>query len=154
LALAVAFEAGEPDDLLPVALPLDDLARKGLLKQLPLPGFDDLGRTKTLRDRLKDLPVESHHILTNKHATKWTAEFDKIVKPYGLDLDQTWNKIRIPHAQTGGHPEKYHEWLLKQMQEIDQIAQGNKDKFLELFDEKIQRQVEEHPEMLFEEWWK
>ena len=32
LALTVAFEATEPDDLLPVALPLDDLARKGILK--------------------------------------------------------------------------------------------------------------------------
>ena len=32
LALTAAFEAAEPDDLLPVALPLDDLARKGILK--------------------------------------------------------------------------------------------------------------------------
>ncbi len=32
LALTVAFEAAEPDDLLPVSLPLDDLARKGILK--------------------------------------------------------------------------------------------------------------------------
>ncbi len=32
LAMAAAFEAAEPDDFLPVALPLDDLARKGILK--------------------------------------------------------------------------------------------------------------------------
>ena len=32
LAMTVAFEAIEPDDLLPIALPLDDLARKGILK--------------------------------------------------------------------------------------------------------------------------
>ncbi len=32
LALTTTFEAVEPDDLLPVALPLDDLARKGILK--------------------------------------------------------------------------------------------------------------------------
>ena len=31
LALTAAFEAGEPDDLLPVSLPLDDLARVGLI---------------------------------------------------------------------------------------------------------------------------
>ena len=32
LALIAATEAAEPDELLPIALPLDDLARKGLLK--------------------------------------------------------------------------------------------------------------------------
>ncbi|MBO9371239.1 MAG: RHS repeat-associated core domain-containing protein [Chloroflexi bacterium] len=32
LALIAVTEAAEPDDLLPVALPLDDLARKGILK--------------------------------------------------------------------------------------------------------------------------
>lgn len=32
LALTAAFEAAEPDDLLPVALPLDDLAQKGILR--------------------------------------------------------------------------------------------------------------------------
>jgi len=31
LALTAAFEAGEPDDLLPISLPLDDLARVGLI---------------------------------------------------------------------------------------------------------------------------
>jgi len=32
LAMTAAFEAAEPDDLLPVGLPLDDLARHGVLK--------------------------------------------------------------------------------------------------------------------------
>jgi Rhs family protein len=32
LALTAAFEAGEPEELLPISLPLDDLARKGILK--------------------------------------------------------------------------------------------------------------------------
>jgi hypothetical protein len=32
LAMAAAFEAIEPDDALPVSLPIDDLARKGLIK--------------------------------------------------------------------------------------------------------------------------
>jgi hypothetical protein len=32
LAMTVAFEAAEPDDLLPLSLPLDDLARHGIIK--------------------------------------------------------------------------------------------------------------------------
>jgi RHS repeat-associated protein len=32
VAMSAAFEAVEPDDLLPVALPIDDLARKGIIK--------------------------------------------------------------------------------------------------------------------------
>ncbi len=34
LALALGLEAGEPDDLLPAALPLDDLARRGAVAGL------------------------------------------------------------------------------------------------------------------------
>jgi RHS repeat-associated protein len=32
LALTIGFEAAEPDELSPISLPLDDLARKGLIK--------------------------------------------------------------------------------------------------------------------------
>ncbi len=153
LAMTVAFEASEPDDISPVSLPLDDLARKGFLKQLPLPGMEDLA-PKTWPTRLKDLPIQAHHILTNKYPTKWTPEFEKIIKPYGLDLDGAWNKIDIPHPQTGGHPEKYHKWLLEQLRAIDEIAKGDQQRFLELYNERIRQQVQDHPEMLLEEWWK
>jgi RHS repeat-associated protein len=152
LALTAAFEAAEPDDLLPVALPLDDLARRGLLKQLPLPGMEDLA-AKAWAVRLQKLPIQTHHILSNKHTTKWTAEFERIIKPYGLDLDGAWNKVDIPHPQTGGHPDRYHEWLFRQLQVIDTIAKGDQKKFLELYNQLVRQRVLDHPEMLFEDWW-
>lgn len=150
LAMTVAFEGLEPDEPSPVSLPLDDLARKGLLKQLPLPGMEDMA-PKAWAIRLQDLPIQTHHILTNKHDTKWTAQFGKIVGSYGLELKGSWNTIDIPHQ--GSHPERYHQWVMSQLQAIDQIAKGDQQKFLQLFNERIRQQVSDHPEMLFDDWW-
>jgi hypothetical protein len=99
------------------------------------------------------LPIQTHHILSDKHSTKWTAKFEEIVHPYGLSLEGNWNTVDIPHYQKGGHPAGYHEWVYDQLESIYAIAQDDRQKFLELFNERIKKQVEEHPEMLFEDWW-
>jgi hypothetical protein len=118
-----------------------------------LPGFEDLVGPKVWQDILKQSPLEDHHILTNKHGTRWTAEFEKILKDYGLDIKDKWNVANIRHPQTGGHPEAYHEWVWEQLQQIDIGARGDIQKFLELFSEQIKQSVEEHPEMLLDEFW-
>ena len=47
-------------------------------------------------------------------------------------LDDAWNKDLLPHQ--GRHPNAYHEYVLDSMKQFDNIAQGDKDIFLKLFD--------------------
>jgi RHS repeat-associated protein len=103
------------------------------------------------RESLENLPVQTHHLLTNKSISKWTPIFEEIVDKYKLDLDDAWNKVEIPHR--GRHPKEYHEWVSRQLREIDKIAQGVREDFLELFEERITKPVSEQPEMLTKEWW-
>jgi hypothetical protein len=95
---------------------------------------------------LKDIPIQTHHILSNINQI-WTKQFKQITDKYGLDLDGDWNKIPMP--QLGRHPEKYPEWVLKELEKIDSEANGHCELFLRLFDERIRDQVQKHPEMLF-----
>jgi RHS repeat-associated protein len=152
LALAAAFEAAEPDDLLLVGLPLDDLARKGLVRLGREAGEEALeeGLERAGREAIEELPEQIHHFATNK-SSRWTDRMAEIAQKYGLDLDDAWNKGLIP--QRGRHPDAYHEWVLDQMREIDEIAQGNREVFLELFERKVTQKVREHPEMLRRWYW-
>ena len=99
----------------------------------------------------KDLPQQEHHFSTNK-STKWTAKLEGIAKKYDLDLDEPWNKEHLPHQ--GRHPDAYHEWVFKKLEDIDASAKGNKDTFLKLYEEQIKKEVREKPEMLRKEYWK
>ncbi len=58
LALTAAFEAAEPDDLLPIALPLDDLARLGVI----------VGVKKVGREAGEKATGQMHHLLSEKIA--------------------------------------------------------------------------------------
>ncbi|WP_448593697.1 RHS repeat-associated core domain-containing protein [Thermoflexus hugenholtzii] len=138
LALTSAFEAGEPDDLLPIGLPLDDLARVGLIGGVRKIG-KEAGETATRRaaqaggeEAAEELPSRMHHFATNKNR-KWTPQFAEILQNYGLDLDEAWNQEFLP--QRGHHLDAYHEWVLEQMGKIDKKAQGNREVFLELFEQ-------------------
>ncbi|BCJ92615.1 hypothetical protein acsn021_01840 [Anaerocolumna cellulosilytica] len=95
-------------------------------------------------------PNQVHHFASNKNS-KYTKQFESIVKKYGLKLDEIWNKELMPHQ--GRHPNAYHDWILEQLQEIDQIANGNKDIFLELF-ENVKNIVRDNPDMLRKIFWK
>jgi hypothetical protein len=59
LAASVAFEALEPDDFTPIALPIDDLARKGLLEV----GEEVLEKTGK---EIADPSGQMHHIFSKK----------------------------------------------------------------------------------------
>jgi len=140
LATTVAFEAAEPDDLLPLSLPLDDLARHGIIK---------LGK-EAGEEAAEELPWQMHHFATNK-SSRWTNQMAEIAEKYGLDLDEAWNKGLLP--QRGRHPDAYHEWVLEQMRDIDKRAQGNVDLFLDLYEQEVKQVVCENPAMLRKWWW-
>ena len=62
LALAAALEAAEPDDFLPIALPLDDLARKGVLK---------LGKEAAENTTEKAIKKVGHHTVPTEILKKY-----------------------------------------------------------------------------------
>ena len=95
-------------------------------------------------------PLQEHHFATNK-SKKYTNQFENIVNKYRLDLDEPWNKEFLQHQ--GRHPYAYHEFVLDEMLEIDNIAKGNKEVFLELFEENVKSVIRENPDMLYKEYW-
>lgn len=76
---------------------------------------------------------------------------EEIANRYELDLDDAWNKDLLPHQ--GRHPNAYHEYVLDSMKQFDNIAQGDKDIFLKLFDN-LKNNVKSKPDMLYKDYWK
>ena len=74
---------------------------------------------------------------SNHKSKKYTSQFESITKKYGLDLDGDWNKQSMPHQ--GRHPYAYHDYVLDNMQKFDRIANGDKTKFLKLYDQMKQK---------------
>ncbi len=109
-------------------------------------------RLRQLRRFVMNLAPQTHHVLSNKHRSRWTPLFREITDDYDLSLDGSWNKIEIPHR--GRHPNEYHEWVHERIQAIDRIAQGDRDTFLRLFDEEVVQVVQDTPEMLRREYWR
>ncbi len=108
-----------------------------------------LDATKTPTPSSK--PDQIHHFATDKNG-KYTDQFMEITNKYGLDLDQSWNKESLPHQ--GRHPDVYHEFVLNEMQKIDAIAQGDKDIFLNLYEDRVKNVVRNNPDMLYLDGWK
>ena len=94
-------------------------------------------------------PNQVHHFASNK-SSKYTSQFESIANKYKLDLDDTWNKELMPHQ--GRHPNAYHDWILDELQRIDNVAKGNKDVFMKLFEE-LKNTVKENPDMLRKRFW-
>lgn len=95
-------------------------------------------------------PNQVHHFASNK-SKKYTSQFESITKKYGLDLDGDWNKQSMPHQ--GRHPYAYHDYVLDNMQKFDRIANGDKTKFLKLYDQ-MKQKIINNPEMLYKDYWK
>ena len=95
-------------------------------------------------------PNQVHHYATNKNKN-YTQQFKDIIKKYGLDLDEEWNKELLPHL--GRHPNEYHEFVLEELRNIDNIANGDIDTFNELFESGVKSVVRENPEMLYKSFW-
>ena len=94
---SAASEAAEPDEVLPISLPLDDLDRKGLLKLGREAGEElvEEGVERAGKEAVENPPKQVHHFATNK-SSKWTDRMAEIARKYGLDLDGAWNKDLIP----------------------------------------------------------
>ena len=95
-------------------------------------------------------PNQVHHFATNK-SKKYTSQFENVTKKYGLDLDDNWNKELMPHQ--GRHPYVYHDYVLDNMKKFDRIANGDKTKFLKLF-EQMKQKIIDNPDMLYKEYWR
>jgi hypothetical protein len=74
------------------------------------------------------------------------------LEEYGLDLNDSWNKDLLPHQ--GRHPNAYHDFVLEQMNLADELAMGNAELFLKLFQEFVKDKVISNPEMLYSDFWK
>ena len=101
-------------------------------------------------NELNKLPDQVHHFATNK-SKKYTSQFESITKKYGLDLDGDWNKQSMPRQ--GRHLYAYHDYVLDNMQKFDRIANGDKTKFLKLYDQ-MKEKIINNPEMLYKDYWK
>ena len=76
--------------------------------------------------------MENHHILSNKNST-YTPQFTKIVyDKYGIPLNDPANIVSLP-GHKGRHTNAYHDIMLWSLEELDFIANGNVDIFLEGF---------------------
>ncbi|EAJ1270511.1 hypothetical protein A0Y74_07745 [Campylobacter lari] len=107
-------------------------------------------RWEGIGDDNKQSPIQTHHIATDKNK-RFTKEFQKITKKYGLELDGDWNKVKMPHR--GRHPNEYHEYILEKMSKIDKIARGDKNKFLKEF-EKLKEEIKNNPALLNKKYYK
>ena len=105
---------------------------------------------KGLRKIVSNKPIQIHHFATNK-SKKFTKEFNRIIKKYGLDLDKgSWNKAPMRHQ--GRHPNAYHKHILDEMRRIDRIAKGNVKVFLDKY-KKVTDRIRKNPEMLTKKYW-
>ena len=95
-------------------------------------------------------PNQVHHFLSDKNST-YTSQFEDILKKYDLSLDDDWNKELLPHQ--GRHPNAYHDFVLEQMQAADDVALGDEDIFLDLFQENVKNPVIDNPDMLYSSYW-
>lgn len=62
---------------------------------------------------------------------------------------ETYSKELLPHQ--GRHPNEYHDFVLDEM---INIANGNKDIFLELCKSEVKSVIRENPDMLYSDYWK
>lgn len=112
--------------------------------------WDIRNSSKVIESGTTTKPNQVHHYATNKSKT-YTPQLEEIANRYGLDLDDAWNKDLLPHQ--GRHPNAYHEYVLDSMKQFDNIAQGDKDIFLKLFDN-LKNNVKSNPDMLYKDYWK
>ena len=124
LALTAAFEAGEPEELLPISLPLDDLARVGLIGGVKRVG-KEAGEEAAERAG-KEVAGEStqrlirHHIATNKNWIRdpqWSRKFQELFAQGGMTLEDVANIMELPaELHKGPHPQAYHQWVFERLQ--------------------------------------
>jgi hypothetical protein len=99
----------------------------------------------------KQKPIQEHHFVTNKNM-RFTPEMEKTLRKYELDLKGSWNREKLPHV--GRHPNEYHQWVLDNINSIDNTPQMNQREFLIQFDIRVKQPIRNNPEMLYKNYWK
>ena len=110
---------------------------------------DDISSKATSGHSVADKPIQEHHVASNKNK-KYTPQFEEITDKYGLDLDDDWNKVNMNHS--GRHPNKYHDFVLESMKDINERANGNVKKFLKDYS-KLANKIRKNPNILTKQHW-
>jgi RHS repeat-associated protein len=98
----------------------------------------------------RTLPFQNHHFATNKNSV-YTPQMAKIADEFGLSLDGAWNRQRLPHL--GRHPNAYHDFVLRGMQNARGGANGSTAEFLRLFNQNVKQPVIQNPNLLRKKGW-
>jgi hypothetical protein len=136
IAMAVSLEAAEPDDLIPIALPLDDLVRKGIIKlgqetgeetaELALKAFT----SRNFRDNLITLTgksaddavgMQAHHVFPQK----FRDEFNDL----GINVDDPHFGAWVDSTHQNWSPEYNERWaeFLQTDPSVEEVFQFAKD---------------------------
>jgi len=100
--------------------------------------------------RFRGLPRQLHHYATDKNRV-YTPQFERILRRYGLSLDDAWNTEVLPHQ--GRHPNEYHDFVLANMQRAANEAGDDVNRFLQLFERYVVRPIRNNPELLRRSGW-
>jgi len=76
---------------------------------------------------------QTHHIIPYSNKT-YTPQYNEILKPFGLDLNGSWNKIEL-EGHRGRHTNAYHELVLEKVTGYANQAGNDTSTFLKLFQE-------------------
>ena len=90
---------------------------------------------------------EEHHFATNKG--KYASHLQKIVDPFGLHLDEPWNKKRVP-GHSGRHTDAYHMFVHFAILQATSEA-TNAAEFVRLFEYYVKAVVRENPKILYKD---
>ena len=86
---------------------------------------------------------EDHHIITNKHQTR-PIESKEIIDRYNYSLDHPSNLMPL-QGHRGRHTNAYHDFITVVIKELDIIADGSIDIFIE--------GMEKLGEFILDNWW-
>lgn len=115
-----------------------------------------------VREKLLQLlmPLENHHVYTDKSVVSGvTKGFKKIFDKYGLNLNEHWNFLLIPHR--GRHSPKYHKWCYDNLVAADNIVQSQiglsieqqKELLLKLIQKEVIMPLRENPLLPMYKWY-
>ena len=86
---------------------------------------------------------EKHHLISNKHSTK-DIECKEIAERYNYSLDHPSNIVELK-GHRGRHTNAYHDFIAAAIKELDIIAAGSIDAFIQ--------GMEVLGEFVAENWW-
>ena len=73
--------------------------------------------------------IEKHHLISNKSSTK-TFECQEIIDRYNYSLDHPSNIVPL-RGHRGRHTNAYHDYITYVIKELDILADGSVDDFIE-----------------------